>query len=531
MLISKINYVFMRHSRWLFGIFTVVIILSFLGFLTPGQMGGCANPGDTPVGTAFGKPVTYNELREQISFNAVNMHMRLMYDMNINDMENAFYQVCIRRAAEARGITVTDDEVAGLIKNLPGFMVSGKFDYKKYEAEQAELKKQGIDSELLVKALKNYLYTQKLSTEITASVVITPDEVEQFYRQANTEYQAKVAEFKPQAFAKSVKVTPDELKKYFEANRDSYKIPAMLTAEVAVFSFTSPQALKYGENVTDAEVKAWYDKNSSAFAKDGKPQPFEKVREQAKIRCAADKIRTAVTREAQKFATDAYSALDDAKDKAAAFAKLAAERKIQTVQTGTFAAGSAAAGTIAEPRLVKELGAVYSVPVTNAVAGRQAAYVGFLIGRQEERKAEFNEAARKIQDGFIRMESIRLARAAAEDEASKLAAMTLDERLKSKVWGKDISFSLMKPCKDISDIMAMQTAIALKPGEASQAIPSADGAMLVALVKVTPPDMKEFAGQKMQYETMWRQTKLQSAMADFEKYLGSQCVFTMKDYR
>ena len=36
MVIGKINTVFMKHSRILFGAISVVIIVSFLGFLTPG---------------------------------------------------------------------------------------------------------------------------------------------------------------------------------------------------------------------------------------------------------------------------------------------------------------------------------------------------------------------------------------------------------------------------------------------------------------------------------------------------------------
>ena len=39
MIIKKLNTMFHKHSRWLFGGFTIVIIISFMGFLTPGQFG------------------------------------------------------------------------------------------------------------------------------------------------------------------------------------------------------------------------------------------------------------------------------------------------------------------------------------------------------------------------------------------------------------------------------------------------------------------------------------------------------------
>ena len=64
MIIKKINTMFHKHSRWLFGAFTIVIIVSFMGFLTPGQFGldMFSDPANTRVGTAFGEPVTYGDL-------------------------------------------------------------------------------------------------------------------------------------------------------------------------------------------------------------------------------------------------------------------------------------------------------------------------------------------------------------------------------------------------------------------------------------------------------------------------------------
>ena len=40
MIIKKLNSVFHRHSRWLFGLFTIVIIVSFIGFMVPGSFFG-----------------------------------------------------------------------------------------------------------------------------------------------------------------------------------------------------------------------------------------------------------------------------------------------------------------------------------------------------------------------------------------------------------------------------------------------------------------------------------------------------------
>ena len=66
MVIKKLNTIFHRHSRWLFGAFTIIIIVSFLGFLTPGTFGfgDMSNPESIAMGTAYGEKVTYGELRD-----------------------------------------------------------------------------------------------------------------------------------------------------------------------------------------------------------------------------------------------------------------------------------------------------------------------------------------------------------------------------------------------------------------------------------------------------------------------------------
>lgn len=66
MIIKKLNTMFHKHSRWLFGGFTIVIIISFMGFLTPGQFGcdGFGSGSGMTVGTAFGEKVTLGDLEQ-----------------------------------------------------------------------------------------------------------------------------------------------------------------------------------------------------------------------------------------------------------------------------------------------------------------------------------------------------------------------------------------------------------------------------------------------------------------------------------
>ena len=68
MVIRHINTAFMKHGRWVFAIFTIVIIISFVGFMIPGQFGfgGCTDPMSQPVGRAFGEDISYREAGDAI---------------------------------------------------------------------------------------------------------------------------------------------------------------------------------------------------------------------------------------------------------------------------------------------------------------------------------------------------------------------------------------------------------------------------------------------------------------------------------
>ena len=63
MVIRKMNTVLVKHNKILFGVFTVIIIISFVWFFIPGLDGSALfeKRGDAPnavVGTVFGRNIT-----------------------------------------------------------------------------------------------------------------------------------------------------------------------------------------------------------------------------------------------------------------------------------------------------------------------------------------------------------------------------------------------------------------------------------------------------------------------------------------
>jgi hypothetical protein len=526
MLIRKINVVFMKHSRWLFGIFTVIIIVSFMEFLTPGKFswGGFSDPSEAPAGTAFGQTVTVGELRDEMEDLVVGALFVNGTNVQSPSPEDAFFSLCARKAADQRGLVVTDQEISDFIAGIPAFSVKGAFSYEKYQERLALMRKRGISEDRVTGALRHALLLQKLMQEMSA-VTVTANEVENFYRMLHETYEVKIADFPRDVFVKELKIEAAALKDYFSANSGNYTIPVQLTAQVAVFRFDQPEVLKRAAQVTDDEIRRFYDRNQQSFAgKDGKIPAFDAVRAEAKTHCIAERVREIVGDEAQDFARAAYDLIADRTDRDAAFAELAAGRKIKLTDPVKFGVDAEAVGDIREPELIKALNAVYvSAPVSNAVVGKSAAYVGLVTAREEARDAKFNEVARQVQDDFIREESSRLAKEAAGKFRDALESEAAAKRAADKRFSRQVRFSLSDMNLRLDDRMVAQQVLMLKPGELTPVTATPEGAAVGCLVRRTAPDMAEFAKTKDMWEMNWKNFKWQSQFESFQRYIQANC--------
>lgn len=530
MVIRKINVVFMKHSKWLFGIFTVVIIIAFMEFMVPGKFDflGFGGGRGQQIGVAFGEKVTTGDLEEiQMDFVVLAEFFNNM-QIAPPEFENAFYLLCARRAAEARGFEATKKEITDFITQAPVFYTDGKFDYEKYRKQLDTMhRNRGITEDRLYEAVRHTLLRQKLGQEMQLSTAVTPNEVENFYLTMNEKFELKIADFSREDQVAAVKVEPAALKEFFETNRDRYMVPVQLTAQVAVIRFDRPEALKAASGVADEEVRSFYDRNQSAFAgEDGKIKPFDEVKDEARARCIAERVRAEVTREGREFARQAYDRVAESAERAEAFVKAVEQAGYRLVGPATFGADAAAVGEIEEPALVRSLNSVYGVPVTTAVAGKSAVYVGFVLNREEARRAEFNEVARKIQDDFIRERSMALADEAAREAHLKLEGMTPAERLKSELFKRTVDFSISTMMLRPDDQAVAVNCLMLKPGEITQVISTPNGAAIACLEKRTAPDLEGFAATKFQWEMMLTRFKWEVEEENFQQYIARNCQIT-----
>ena len=551
MVIRKINTVFSRHGRVIFGVITIIIIISFMGFMQPGSGFSefFSNWGKrNAYGEIFGKTISHDDIIDKANRSLIINDIR--HNTGLNSYQatsraeaNAFYNLCLLAVAKRRGIDVSNKEVADFIYAGTKFKnPETKIFDKKIFADyiDGELKSNGFTAENLDTAVREYLVQNKLSNELQNSIVVTKDEVREFYKLCNERYYASYAVFDKARFLKNIKVSEKEAENYFAAETPSVEdyIPGKSKALLVVFKYSDPEILeRVAKQLTPEAVKDFYDNNKNLFMnfKPGqKPEniPFAKVQGKAKKMLAERYAKKFASEKAVKFAETAYDVVGEtvAKKQRRAFEDVVAEFKYKAAPTDWFRDDAGKIGDIQEPLLVREISSLHEVPVSNAVTGRNAAYVAFITDRTPSRPALFEEVKDKIIAKLKELKALKLARSQAREVAAKLQKMNKAERLKSIAAFKDPkfenvkAFSLMSPPRTEYGNVVAGLSRELMNGGVAPIQNTSDGAILVVLKKRVLPAMSGFDKKQQEMLTnAYRNQKIVVAETAFLAWLQTKC--------
>ena len=541
MAIAKMNTFFARHHRIIFGVITVIIIIAFTDFLTPGTGIVEAFRGNSRrnyAGEIFGRKVGYGEVYDQAAIDMLGayvfMGIPLNGDVRQKISEQAFYSLAHLTAARRAGLRISDEEVTRFLRRF--FRnEAGDFSEEIYRnVVDSALAAEGFTEEMLFTAAGQYLLLTKFSETLRAGVVVTPGELELFRKMLAEEFEVMTANFTAADFLAQVKDDPAELENFFRSRRGHYLIPAVMQAVVAAFPYAEFQAEAAGQATPEA-VKQFYEANQALFSevKDGKVavKPFEQVADEAKNRMAAAAARALALEKANEFVAAAYEAVGNVKpeERAALFHKMAGERKLSLMKTGKVSADAKTARPIAEPALVAELAGVFAdVPITNAVPGAAAAYVGYVTELIPGRQAELAEVKDHAERDFRQARALELARNRAAEVSGALQALPdagRPARVKSAVqpaFQTLPKFTRMKGAGGALPAYLMEEVTNLQVGAVSRPLPTADGALVIYMAKRSVPAADGKADPML--EAMFRNYKQSLAQAEFQAYLSANCV-------
>jgi peptidyl-prolyl cis-trans isomerase D len=159
-------------------------------------------------------------------------------------------RILLSKEINKRKIRVTDNEVfqqitqnpqslpPGISQN-PNFMTDGKFDMAKY---REALNNPQVDWTPVESYVREILPFQKLQTIVTASVMVTEEEVKEDYISKNQTAKIDYLYIPVSAFGQdSIQVSDSEVRKYYDEHKDEFKVEERRKLNYVLFS-TNPSA-------------------------------------------------------------------------------------------------------------------------------------------------------------------------------------------------------------------------------------------------------------------------------------------------
>lgn len=254
-------HVLRKYQRPLMIVITVIIIIAFGWFFTPGS----GNRHEAPAGKVriYDRTYSQDEIDRRSRGYGVAMAaglgklvIGLTYGNPYGEQAASQFLVnsfILAHEAERLGIVIPDDEVAAAIQKLPAFQTNGAFDMEKYrDFDSKVLRPRGFTAERLEELVRDELRLEKLAALIGATVDVSPAEFRADFVKNTQKIDASVIRLDLAAFKAEVKPTDEEIAKVFEQRQAGYKAPEKRT--VTFVKLDLPAAAKdlKGRELMDA---------------------------------------------------------------------------------------------------------------------------------------------------------------------------------------------------------------------------------------------------------------------------------------
>ena len=355
-MIQRMNNVLLKHSKILFGVITIVIIISFVWFLTPGADGSLLfSSGSGKMGEVFGEKLEIKDLEAardaMILVQAPDVYAHNPAAVrrlggNIEEMQ-MFQMAALIKAAHLHGYTASDAEVGKEISALPAFQKDGQFSQVTYdEFKNGCLTPNGFTFKDFENAFRAMIMLRKFQASAAAGVSVTDDEVERAAQDAAVKVTNREFIFSADAFERSVKITDDDIKAAYEADLSKYMSDPVSDA---LMIYVNLSDVKVVVPVSDAQVDEQFkafgsmmkDKDGKALAeKDARAQIRSELEKQAKMAAAAQKLNAFYLKAYELVREEGFTPAVLKKEAEAAGFKVAALVKLTAGSPETVVAGS-----------------------------------------------------------------------------------------------------------------------------------------------------------------------------------------------
>jgi peptidyl-prolyl cis-trans isomerase D len=271
-MISWIQRNFQQHFRAIFAVLLAVIIISFI--VTIGASPGIGR-GDrrAPVQLFFGYNLGSPEDQHRL-FGDAGLSVYLRYGMPAPEgpqMESyAFLRAAKLALADQLHIPAPSDEaLTEYVKTFGAFAdAHGQFDPQRYALFRENQIWSKLDPRFteadVTRVMSDEWRAEQVEKLIGGPGYVLAGDVKDQLGRADTQWTLAVASTDYSSYAPPLTVNVSDVTKFFEENSFRYEVPAKISASYVAFPAADfvPQV-----NVTDAEVRAYYDANPARFPK------------------------------------------------------------------------------------------------------------------------------------------------------------------------------------------------------------------------------------------------------------------------
>ncbi len=471
-MIQRMNNVLVKHSKVLFGIITILIIISFVWFLTPGADGSLFfSQKSNTAGEVFGKSVSISDLKKAgetyMLVQAPDVYaqnpaaVRHISD-NLRELD-LFQFAAIAKSAEIQGVAASDAEVKKFIASRPAFQVDGKFSQAAYDAfKQNCLEPMGYTFESFENAVRTMLMIEKFQMSAANGVVVTDDEVEHIAKNAANKVTVREISFSADDYKKTVKLTDADVKAAYDAAPGKYMSEPVSDA---LMVYVNVADVKDIPAVTEARIDEQYKAfGSNMTGKDGKPLSEQDAKAQIRAELVKQAGLAAAAQKLNGFYLKAFNELIKMENFTPAMLKAEAEKAgFKVAAIAKLTAGSPET-VVAGKNIIRAISELKEINTfTSPVANKDSFAFALLTARTQPVPLTFDEVKAQIRTQLLDQKANEKAAEAARALRGDVAAGTVSadklEAAAARLGGKVAEAKDFVRLKDVTELYAQAKAM------------------------------------------------------------------------